>query len=200
MLEKLLSNLRNRLKLKPNISDLSVPKETEANLLPGAEYVDIIEASLKRNTSIYQACLVFISLLFAFFLLVNDIMDFYLVRLKNVQKEAVLVHNSMIQVEKDYEDLLSKIDFYKEASNKKYIGEKVSFVVSNVTEPIIPKYYKVDREKFNITVQSPQTTYVTGLILKYLADGKVNELILKKATLDNENNVYLVELEGKFAQ
>ena len=121
----------------------------------------------------------------------------------NFQKVIQEKHVLEIEVYGDVEERAKNIDAktvaYKKFSNeRKELLPKVEFVLDNIGSNIELKTMKITSSSFSISFSGKTALDFTNLIVKYLEQDMLSEVIIRSASLDKSENRFNVVLDGNF--
>jgi hypothetical protein len=118
---------------------------------------------------------------------------------KVLQEKYVLEIESYGDVEERARNIDAKTVAYKKFSNeRKVILPKLEFVLDNIDSSIELKNMTITSSSFSISFSGRTALDFTNLILRYLEDDMLSEIIIRSASLDKSENRFNVVLEGNF--
>jgi len=90
------------------------------------------------------------------------------------------------------------ITYKKFLSSRFLISDKVDYVIDNIGSEIELSNLDISQQGFSISISGKDAIDFTNLIVRYLEDGLVSEIVINSASLDKSDNVYKVMLRGNF--
>ncbi|HOA18458.1 MAG TPA: hypothetical protein PKK54_00990 [bacterium] len=190
MLEKYLPFLGHLPKLKKRQSQESDEHSLDSDL--------IYKEDISQNTiKAYQNFSILILAIFIFLTLINFILNKEVVSLdlqkKNLEKEISLLTSA----ENRINEVGKKINFYEDAvSNRNVLSDKLLFITDKVTPDIYIEQLILYEDQFTLSMYGKDVVSFTRLILNYLEEGKVSEIVLREASYDSLNDRFAVQIGG----
>ncbi len=90
------------------------------------------------------------------------------------------------------------VTYKKFLSSRFLISDKVDYVIDNIGSEIELSNLDISQQGFSISISGKDAIDFTNLIVRYLEDGLVSEIVINSASLDKSDNVYKVMLRGNF--
>lgn len=90
------------------------------------------------------------------------------------------------------------ITYKKFLSSRFLISDKVDYVLDNIGPEIELSNLDINQQGFSISISGKDAIDFTNLIVRYLEDGLVSEIVINSASLDKSENIYKVMLRGNF--
>lgn len=112
----------------------------------------------------------------------------------------------MVEEIESYSDIEEKakrisdktITYKKFLSSRFLISDKVDYVLDNIGPEIELSNLDINQQGFSISISGKDAIDFTNLIVRYLEDGLVSEIVINSASLDKSGNIYKVMLRGNF--
>ncbi len=180
-----------------------MPENLEPNLLSDQPNLLNEDQADYRNLVIYTRVLkIFIVIVVGLFLLLSTVslvLNGFLGKLKNDQN-LLTQRLSPLTVEESYlTETVSKITSYKDTLEKRLpLSAKTSFVLSKITPDTQVQQFSINKSSFEVMIKSNGAYSVTKLISSYLKDKSLTEIRLKSASIDSNNDMFSVDMEGVF--
>ena len=90
------------------------------------------------------------------------------------------------------------VTYKKFLSSRFLISDKVDYVIDNIGSEIELSNLDISQQGFSISISGKDAIDFTNLIVRYLEDGLVSEIVINSASLDKSENIYKVMLRGNF--
>ena len=90
------------------------------------------------------------------------------------------------------------VTYKKFLSSRFLISDKVDYVLDNIGPEIELSNLDINQQGFSISISGKDAIDFTNLIVRYLEDGLVSEIVINSASLDKSENIYKVMLRGNF--
>lgn len=182
---------------RPSNSEGSL--ESGFNLVSTPQKVYIVPKYATKLMLIIRNFIVLMSIIFGVTLILNygatSIVEFQ----KNLQKQFLLEIDEYYGVEEKAKLISAKTLAYKRFSNeRKPILSKSKFVLDNVGSKISLKNVDIRDFGFTINFTGEKPTDFTELILRYLDEDMLSQIVISSASYRKSENTYSVILEGTF--
>ena len=118
---------------------------------------------------------------------------------KGWQSKLVEEIESYSDIEEKAKRISDKTITYKKFLSSRFlISDKVDYVLDNIGPEIELSNLDINQQGFSISISGKDAIDFTNLIVRYLEDGLVSEIVINSASLDKSDNVYKVMLRGNF--
>jgi len=211
MLEKLLpsilkkkirSNLNQENQQQRNLSNdnkESVSLDSNFDLISKSQKLYITPKFASEFILIIRKFIVGISVLFGVLLILNFTLSFMIQYQKGWQSKLVEEIESYSDIEEKAKRISDKTITYKKFLSSRFlISDKVDYVLDNIGPEIELSNLDINQQGFSISISGKDAIDFTNLIVRYLEDGLVSEIVINSASLDKSDNVYKVMLRGNF--
>lgn len=140
-----------------------------------------------------------LSVIFGVMLILNFSASTIIQFQKNLQKQLVIEVESYEDVEEIAKLIDAKTVAYKKFSSERgVILPKTEFVLDNIGSEIELKSMQITSSGFTINFSGKSALDFTNLIVKYLEDDMLSEIIIRSASLDRSRERFNVVLDGNF--
>ena len=210
MLEKLLPSIFKK-KIRSNLNqenqqrNLSNDKkegvslDSNFNLISKSQKLYITPKFASEFILIIRKFIVGISVLFGVLLILNFTLSFMIQYQKGWQSKLVEEIESYSDIEEKAKRISDKTITYKKFLSSRFlISDKVDYVLDNIGPEIELSNLDINQQGFSISISGKDAIDFTNLIVRYLEDGLVSEIVINSASLDKSDNVYKVMLRGNF--
>lgn len=211
MLEKLLpsilkkkirSNLNQENQQQRNLSNdnkESVSLDSNFDLISKSQKLYITPKFASEFILIIRKFIVGISVLFGVLLILNFTLSFMIQYKKGWQSKLVEEIESYSDIEEKAKRISDKTITYKKFLSSRFlISDKVDYVLDNIGPEIELSNLDINQQGFSISISGKDAIDFTNLIVRYLEDGLVSEIVINSASLDKSGNIYKVMLRGNF--
>ena len=210
MLEKLLpsifkkkirSNLNqeNQQRNLSNDNKESVSLDSNFNLISKSQKLYIAPKFASEFILIIRKFIVGISVIFGVLLILNFTLSFMIQYQKGWQSKLVEEIETYSDIEEKAKRISDKTVTYKKFLSSRFlISDKVDYVIDNIGSEIELSNLDISQQGFSISISGKDAIDFTNLIVRYLEDGLVSEIVINSASLDKSDNVYKVMLRGNF--
>jgi len=211
MLEKLLpsilkkkirSNLNQENQQQRNLSNdnkESVSLDSNFDLISKSQKLYITPKFASEFILIIRKFIVGISVLFGVLLILNFTLSFMIQYQKGWQSKLVEEIESYSDIEEKAKRISDKTITYKKFLSSRFlISDKVDYVLDNIGPEIELSNLDINQQGFSISISGKDAIDFTNLIVRYLEDGLVSEIVINSASLDKSGNIYKVMLRGNF--
>lgn len=211
MLEKLLpsilkkkirSNLNQENQQQRNLSNdnkESVSLDSNFDLISKSQKLYITPKFASEFILIIRKFIVGISVLFGVLLILNFTLSFMIQYQKGWQSKLVEEIESYSDIEEKAKRISDKTITYKKFLSSRFlISDKVDYVLDNIGPEIELSNLDINQQGFSISISGKDAIDFTNLIVRYLEDGLVSEIVINSASLDKSENIYKVMLRGNF--
>ena len=118
---------------------------------------------------------------------------------KGWQSKLVEEIESYSDIEEKAKRISDKTIAYKKFLSSRFlISDKVDYVLDNIGPEIELSNLDINQQGFSISISGKDAIDFTNLIVRYLEDGLVSEIVINSASLDKSGNIYKVMLRGNF--
>jgi len=118
---------------------------------------------------------------------------------KGWQSKLVEEIESYSDIEEKAKRISDKTITYKKFLSSRFlISDKVDYVLDNIGPEIELSNLDINQQGFSISISGKDAIDFTNLIVRYLEDGLVSEIVINSASLDKSENIYQVMLRGNF--
>ncbi|HNU76274.1 MAG TPA: hypothetical protein PKL88_00985 [bacterium] len=118
---------------------------------------------------------------------------------KGWQSKLVEEIESYSDIEEKAKRISDKTITYKKFLSSRFlISDKVDYVLDNIGPEIELSNLDINQQGFSISISGKDAIDFTNLIVRYLEDGLVSEIVINSASLDKSGNIYKVMLRGNF--
>ncbi len=118
---------------------------------------------------------------------------------KGWQSKLVEEIESYSDIEEKAKRISDKTITYKKFLSSRFlISDKVDYVLDNIGPEIELSNLDINQQGFSISISGKDAIDFTNLIVRYLEDGLVSEIVINSASLDKSENIYKVMLRGNF--
>ena len=90
------------------------------------------------------------------------------------------------------------VTYKKFLASRFLISDKVDYVIDNIGSEIELSNLDLSQQGLPISLSGKDAIDFTNLIVRYLEDGLVSEIVINSASLDKSENIYKVMLRGNF--
>ncbi|HPD73905.1 MAG TPA: hypothetical protein P5014_02415, partial [Patescibacteria group bacterium] len=210
MLEKLLpsifkkkirSNLNqeNQQRNLSNDNKESVSLDSNFNLISKSQKLYIAPKFASEFILIIRKFIVGISVIFGVLLILNFTLSFMIQYQKGWQSKLVEEIQTYSDIEEKAKRISDKTVMYKKFLSSRFlISDKVDYVIDNIGSEIELSNLDISQQGFSISISGKDAIDFTNLIVRYLEDGLVSEIVINSASLDKSENIYKVMLRGNF--
>ena len=173
--------------------------EFGSNLVSNSQHGSFILRNVVLIISVIRKFIISSSVAFGILLLLNFGLSFIIDFQKSLQEDYLKKIESYSDVEVRAKDIDAKTVAYKRFSNeRRKISSKTKFVLENMGSNIELKSLSINHESFSISVKGDNAISFTNLIMRYLEEGMVSEIIIRSASLNKSENKFDVNMEGVF--
>ena len=210
MLEKLLPSIFKK-KIRSNLNqenqqrNLSNDKkegvslDSNFNLISKSQKLYIAPKFASEFILIIRKFIVGISVIFGVLLILNFTLSFIIQYQKGWQSKLVEEIETYSDIEEKAKRISDKTVMYKKFLSSRFlISDKVDYVIDNIGSEIELSNLDISQQGFSISISGKDAIDFTNLIVRYLEDGLVSEIVINSASLDKSDNVYKVMLRGNF--
>ncbi len=118
---------------------------------------------------------------------------------KGWQSKLVEEIQTYSDIEEKAKRISDKTVMYKKFLSSRFlISDKVDYVIDNIGSEIELSNLDISQQGFSISISGKDAIDFTNLIVRYLEDGLVSEIVINSASLDKSENIYKVMLRGNF--
>ena len=118
---------------------------------------------------------------------------------KGWQSKLVEEIQTYSDIEEKAKRISDKTVMYKKFLSSRFlISDKVDYVIDNIGSEIELSNLDISQQGFSISISGKDAIDFTNLIVRYLEDGLVSEILINSASLDKSENIYKVMLRGNF--
>lgn len=182
---------------KRNKEDLSL--ESGFNLVSTPQRLYVIPKYVSKLSLIVRNFIILLSVSFGVMLVLNFVAVTIISFQKVLQEKYVLEIEGFGDVEERARNIDAKTVAYKKFSNeRRVILPKLEFVLDNIESDIELKNMDISPDRFSISFSGRTALDFTNLIVRYLEDDMLSEIVIRSASLNKTENQFNVVLEGSF--